>query len=600
MNELKSIRIFSPLLKIYPRAIVSIVILGFLSSLCEGLGITLFIPLLQSIESAGDRIHSNNSWIDFLDRLFSNISPDERLTIIALFIFASILFKNILSYGNNLLFAWFNARIGHHLRKEIFSQFLNVSYSFLEENESGKLINTLATETWRTTQALGVAINLVICLVTILVFTILLLLISWKLTIAVAAGLGLISILIQLVTRQVKYLGRKAVEANKNLASRMWEGFSGMKVIRAFAREKYEQKRFERSSQKVLDSFFKLDLLSGVVNPLSEVLSAALLLGIMAIAFEQNDTTLPSLLTFIFILYRLQPKVKQLDSSRVALASFISSVEDVMSLIDKSDKPYIRSGNKIFNGLQQAICLESVSFAYRHSDKLAIEDISFCIPKGKTTALVGSSGAGKSTSIGLICRFYELTEGEIYVDGCPLRELNLDSWRNRIAVVSQDVYLFSTTIRENIAYGRLEATEAEIIEAAKLANAHQFISQFPDGYDTKIGDRGMRLSGGQRQRIALARAIVRNPEILILDEATNALDSISENLIQEALNTFSQNCTVIAIAHRLSTIEQADRIIVLDRGRVIEQGSFQELLKQQGLFARLHSLQYRTVQTEVN
>ena len=267
-----------------------------------------------------------------------------------------------------------------------------------------------------------------------------------------------------------------------------------------------------------------------------------------------------------------------------------------MSFLNRSDKPYIRSGRSPLLGLKQAISFESVAFHYNPQDNLALQDISICIPQGKTTALVGPSGAGKSTIISLICRFYDVTSGEIYVDGCPLRELNLADWRSRIAIVSQDVHIFSTTVRENIAYGRLEATESEIIEAARLANAHEFISQLPQGYDTKVGDRGIRLSGGQRQRIALARAIVRNPEILILDEATNALDSISENLIQEALNTLSQNRTVIVVAHRLSTIKHADQIIVLEDGRVIEQGKLQHLLKLNGLFARLYRLQHSNVQ----
>ena len=190
-----------------------------------------------------------------------------------------------------------------------------------------------------------------------------------------------------------------------------------------------------------------------------------------------------------------------------------------------------------------------------------------------------------------------MSEGEIYVDCCSLRSLNLSDWRNQIAIVSQDVYIFNATVQENIAYGRLDATKDEIVAAAKLANAHEFITQLPQEYDTKVGDRGLRLSGGQRQRIALARAIIRNPEILILDEATNALDSISEQLIQEALNTLSQNRTVIVIAHRLSTIEQADQIIVLQEGRVIEQGTLQHLLRLDGLFAQMYKLQYGNAQT---
>ncbi len=593
----KAIRNLLPLLRLYPWAIPAIVILGFLSSLSEGLGISLFIPLLQDFIQTNSQSTSSNIFVGFINRLFVQVSPNNRLLIIALCIFGSILLKSCLSYGNAILFAWLNSRISHRLRSGIFKQLLSVSYSFLENNESGKLMNTLATETWQTSRALGVLVSLIINVCTIFVFVILLLLISWQLTLLVTIALVLISLIIQLVTREVKGLGQQSLQANKILANRMWEGFGGMKVIRAFGRESYEQERFEEASEDVSSTFLKLDVLSRVVNPLSEVLSVALLLCILAIALLQNQAALPTLLTFIFILYRLQPQVKQLDSTRVGLVALTSSVEDVMSLLDRSDKPYINSGRISFLGLQTAISFESVTFRYNSQEKPAVQDISICIPHGKTTALVGPSGAGKSTLIGLMCRFYDVTEGEIYIDNCPLQQLNLDSWRRRIAIVSQDIYMFSATVRENIAYGRLEATEDEIIAAARLANAHEFISQLPYGYDTKVGDRGVRLSGGQRQRIALARAIVRNPDILILDEATNALDSISENLIQEALNTLSQNRTVIVIAHRLSTIEQADQIIVLEEGRVIEQGNLQHLLKLNGLFAKLYHLQYRHAQT---
>lgn len=597
MKESKAIRTLLPLLKLYPWGIPAIIILGILSSFSEGLGISLFIPLLQGLDQANAQAINGNFLLRIFNQLFIHFPPNTRLIIIALCILGAVLLKNCLSYSNSILFAWLNSQIGHRLRSDIFNQFLTVNCSFLEGKESGKLMNTLATETWRTSQALGVLVNLIINICTILVFTTLLLLISWQLTILVAVSLGLISVLIQFLTRQVKSLGQQAVEANKTLGSRMWEGFAGMKIIRTFGRESYEQERFDVTSKEVRDTFFKLDMLSGIVNPLSEVLSVILLLSILVIVLLQDQTTLPTLLTFIFILYRLQPQVKQLDSGRVSLVALTSSVEDVMSLLDSSDKPYIRSGQIPFEGLQQSICFKSVTFCYNAQETPAIQDISICIPRGKTTALVGPSGAGKSTLIGLLYRFYDVTEGEIYVDDCPLQQLNLDAWRSRMALVSQDIHMFSATVRENIAYGRLEATEEEIIAAAKLANAHDFISQFPYAYETKVGDRGVRLSGGQRQRIALARAIVRNPEILILDEATNALDSIAENLIQEALNTLSQNRTVIVIAHRLSTIEQADQIIVMEEGRVSEQGNLQHLLKLNGLFAKLYQLQYRNAQT---
>lgn len=593
IKEIKVIKKLLLLLRSYRGLMIIIIILGILSSFFEGLGISLFIPLLQSVVQPSSSVAGSNFFVDFLNRIFIDISSNNRFVIIALCILVSIVVKSCIVYSNSILSAWLNARIGHRLRTKIFQQFLNVSYSFLENNESGKLMNTLASETWRTSQALSTIINLVITTFTVAIYTILLLLISWQLTLFVFVLMMIISLSIQLLTRQVKTLGEQALEANIVLAKRMWEGYGGMKVIRAFGRESYEKERFDWASNQVVNTFLKLDIISGAVQPLSDILSAVTLLLILVIALLQDQNSLPNLLTFIFILYRLQPRMNAINNSVVGLLSLTSSVDEVMSLIDYSDKPYILSGSIPFKNLEQGIYFESVSFCYNPLNKPAIQDISICIPRGKTTAIVGPSGAGKSTLIGLICRFYEISSGEIYIDNRPLRELNLTDWRNQIAIVSQDVYMFSTSVLENIAYGRLDATKQEIIAAAKLANAHEFISQLPQGYNTKVGDRGIRLSGGQRQRIALARAIVRNPEILILDEATNALDSIAEHLIQEALNILSQDRTVIVIAHRLSTIEQADQIIVLDEGRVMEQGNLQQLLESNGLFAQLYHLQYR-------
>lgn len=594
MKQNNALKILFPLLKFYPWGIPAIVTLGILASLSEGLGISLFIPFLQTLSQDPNQ-PATNSLVGFLNDLFTPIPASYRLVVIPLCIFGTVLLKNFLAYSNTIVFSWLNSRISHRLRSDIFKQLLSVSYQFLETQESGKLLNTLASETWQTSKALSVLVGILINICTIFVFVILLLLISWKLTILVGFVMVFISLFIHLFTRRIKHLGQQAVEANADLGVRMWEGLTGMRVIRAFNQELYEQKRFDRTSKQVRNIFIKLDVISGIVGPLSETLSALVLLCILAIALHQSQASLPSLLTFMFILYRVQPQVQQLDSSRVYLLSLTSSVQEVMSFIDPSDKPYIKSGNQKFVGLQQGISFESVTFHYNLSEKPALNDISIYIPKGKTTALVGPSGAGKSTIINLICRFYEVSEGEIYVDSYPLRKLNLTDWRSQIAIVSQDIHVFSTTIRENIAYGRLDATFEEIIEAAKLANADEFIQQLPEGYDTPVGDQGVRLSGGQRQRIALARAIIRNPEILILDEATNALDSISEHLIQEAINTLSQNRTVIVIAHRLSTIEKADQIIVMKQGKVVEKGDLQNLLKLNGLFSKLYSLQHQSL-----
>jgi subfamily B ATP-binding cassette protein MsbA len=265
-----------------------------------------------------------------------------------------------------------------------------------------------------------------------------------------------------------------------------------------------------------------------------------------------------------------------------------ASIQATLDFVDSRGKPYPKAGMERFGGLMRGICFEKVSFAYCGKDSLALENVDLEIAKGQTLAFVGPSGAGKSTLIHLLCRLYEPTAGHILVDGKNLDEFEFDSWREHIALVSQDVHIFNATVRENIAYGKLDASEAEIIAAARRAHAHEFIQDLPQGYDTLMGDRGLLLSGGQRQRLSIARTILRDPDILILDEATNALDPISETHIQAAIEELGQSRTVLVVAHRLSTIEKADRIVVLDQGRIAELGRFEDLLNQDGLFAALY------------
>lgn len=591
MQEAQAIRKLLPLFKLYPSAIPVIVLIGTLASLSEGLGISLFIPLLQSF-TQGETAQLP-TFLASITAIFQPFAPQTRLLMIGGLIFTSILIKSLLLYCNTLFFSWLNWRISHRLRAGIFQQLLRVSYTFLDRYPSGKFLSTLDNETWRTSQALSGLVSLIISACTVIVFGVLLLMISWQLTLLVSLMMVMISAVIQVLTRQIKQVGQQAERANALFVQRVWDGLLGMRVIRAFGREEYEQQRFEQASQQVCQSFMQLDRIQGAVNPMSEVLSTALLTCALVIAL-QDPANLPTLLTFIFMLYRLQPHVRQIDGARVNLISLSTAVNDVTSLLETENKPYIQSGHQRFWELQRAIALRGVSFRYYPQEADILQNLTLTIPQGKTTAIVGPSGAGKSTLIHLICRFYDPTAGEIWVDDQRLTDLQLADWRRQIAIVSQSVHIFSTTIRDNIAYGFLEATETEIMAAAQKAHAHEFISQLPQGYDTLVGEQGIRLSGGQRQRIALARAMIACPSILILDEATNALDSISEHLIQEAIAAFSQQCTVIVIAHRLSTIEQADQIVVMESGRIREQGSFDELLRQDQLFAHLYRLQNRS------
>jgi ATP-binding cassette, subfamily B, bacterial MsbA len=585
---LRALRALSPVLRLQPWVLAGMIMLGVLTALSEGLSISLFIPLIQN------QIGTQTAGIaGRLNAFFQGIPPEHRLLWIGLSILVCIVLKNLLSYSYLLLFQSVNASVGHRIRCGILRQLLTVSQSYLDTNGSGKMLNALATESWRVSSACTVLANMIINLCMTLIFSLLLLLISWQLTLITGCVLLMISQIIRHLTRQGKRLSAHATAANADLGQRMLETLNGMRLIRAFGRESHEQDRFDVASRKVSKAYFKLERLSGLVPPLSEVLTVSLLLCILLATALRAPGQMAVSFTFLVLLYRLQPRVKQLDADRVALDSFSASVEEVRSLLDESDKPYLRSGARMPASIEKRITFENVSFQYDSGKSAALEQVTCSINIGETTAFVGPSGAGKSSLMNLICRFYDPSSGRLLVDGVPLPELNLAWWRNQIAVVSQEVFLFNASVAENITYGKLNATREELVEAARRAHAMEFIEELPEGFETILGDRGIRLSGGQRQRLALARAFIRDPQILILDEATNSLDLISEGVVQDALEQFGRNRTVLIVAHRISTIEHADKIIVLELGRVVESGTVTQLLAAGGLFSRFYALQLR-------
>jgi ABC-type multidrug transport system fused ATPase/permease subunit len=296
------------------------------------------------------------------------------------------------------------------------------------------------------------------------------------------------------------------------------------------------------------------------------------------------------LMAFMLALIKIIPVTKRINVARGAISQYLPSLSTVSQMMYSERCKPLKTGSLRFPRLRESIVFDRVSFAY-DSRALVLKDFSLEIPYGKTVALVGSSGAGKSTVAVLVPRFYDVTSGSIYIDGEDIRNYDITSLRQRIGIVSQDTYVFNASIRDNIAYGTENSSYEEIVEAAKLANADEFIQQLPFGYDTLVGDRGVQLSGGQRQRLSISRAILRDPDILILDEATSALDSQSERLVQEALERLRQNRTVIVIAHRLSTIRNADCIVVMQEGKIVEKGSHQQLLSNQGIYWSFNTVQ---------
>lgn len=590
MKELVIARKLLPFLRIYPWSGPTVVVLGVISSLAEGLGISLLIPFLTSLEEKQldpDGVHSS---LLFFYQLLEGVNPTVKPFAIATFIVGTILLKVLFAYLCTLQVNWLNSRIIHRLRCKAFNQLMNLGQEFWDGYRGGDILNTLNQQILDIGEAINYFIWMVVNLCMIATFTAFLLIISWPLTLLAALVLGLISFLVKRLTYRMEAFGERSLTADIHLQRSALEAINGIRTIRAFGREGYTQNQFSRVSKQVRDATFRREMLLALVEPVFEGLAVVLLVGLMLITVW-TSISLPVLITMIFMLYRLQPQVKQLDFNRTNLLAVSSSLAKLRAFLDTTDKPYIHSGAVPYGGLKDGITLRSVSFTYDAKDSHALQDVSMTIRRGETTALVGPSGSGKSTLISLICRFYDLSDGQIEVDGQPIASLALADWRNSIALVSQDIYIFSTTIADNIAYGRMGATRTDIIAAAKQANAHDFICKLPKGYDTLAGDQGVRLSGGQKQRIAIARAILREPDILILDEATNALDSLSENLIQDALYRLSQGRTVIIIAHRLSTIEHADQIVVFKDGQIAESGTFADLLSKQGLFSQMYQVQ---------
>ena len=585
-SSLAALRLLRPLLAAHPLAVVLVVTLGVLASAAEGIGITLFIPLVQSIEPQS----SPGGLPSVLTGVVEAIPAERRFVVLPLLIFAAIVVKSILLYADHAVVSRMFADVGARLRSRVFDRLLTVDWGEFEHADSGTLVTLLASESWRAAQAVQLFLVILVHLCTIVVFVALLLLISWRLTIALVIGLLAVSGLVRWMSAGAAHTGRVSVQANARLGERMWETLAGMRMVRAFGAEDYERARFAAASTEVRRTFLRLDLLTGVVGPSAEALHAALVLTIIVVALRDRGA-LPALLAFAVLVYRLQPQLRMFETARAALLGLLGAVRDIRAYIDAAAEQGAAAPTvpATLPDLGGDLIIEHVSFHYPGEAKPVVQNVSFRIARGRVTAIVGASGAGKTTLLHLLCRFYDPSSGTIAVGDVPLARLDPAAWRRHIGFVGQDTFLFNTSVRENIAYGRREASDEEIEAAARQAHAHDFILELPAGYATVVGDRGTRLSGGQRQRIALARALVRRPDFLILDEATNALDGISEHLVRRSIQAARGSCTIVIVAHRLDAILDADHVIVLDAGRLVEEGPLAALLGREGTFRRLYS-----------
>lgn len=566
---------------------VAVLALGALTALLEGLSLLLFIPLIQALSETA----STSTFVEqTFASLLGELSAEEAIVVSVVFLCLLVLAKNAAAFSGLWVSRYTEGLAAHRLRVKIFEQTLSSCIDYRPGIRRSDIVTTLAENSWMVARVLGLSYRLAISVSKILLFGALLALISVKLLLFSALFLGLAAVAVRFATRRASAVGEEVVRDNKAFGLHLWERVQALQLIRSFGREADESAAMERLSERVRRRLLRLDLLWGTPGPLTEVAILLLISGIILVA-QRVEVGLASLAAFLTLLYRTQAPARELMEGRVAIEGMAAGVADVEALIEQTREPFLSDGEKEAPLLQHGISLQQVTFSYNPCDPDVLKDLNLFIHAGQTTAIVGRSGAGKSTLLALLCRFFDPVHGGILVDGVPLEQLKLASWRSQISLMSQDVQLFNETVSANIAYAKPGASEEAILLAARIAGADDFIKELPDKYDTVVGDRGLRLSGGQRQRLALARTILRNSDILLLDEATNALDVELEQAFQEALATYSRGRTVIVIAHRLSTVLRADQVIVLQEGRVIERGRPAELLRSNGRFEELYDLQ---------
>jgi len=581
-------------IKRFPYRLALVFLFSMLAAVFEGFGISFLLAFLQTlVNSNAQPFRTGIDWVD-ISILGVNTSELSQLYRVSSLILLSTLLRVVFSYLSTISAERISIQMVSNLYKLIFEQLQALSLRFYSQVQAGEILNTLASETTGVRRFVSSLSNILSRTTVIIAYAFMSIKISWQLTIISVLLFSLVGVGLSTLNKRIRQASFPESVARGKLTATAAEFINGIRTVQAFATQDFERKRFYQACDGVSVAASNSIVRFAAVRPIAESTATIILISIiivgMSVYVPNGSLQVASLLTFVFVLIRTAPAVQEVSGRFSELSNLQGAVKNIENLLETNDKPYLPHGHTQFKGLKQAIEFASVDFGYT-LDEPVLSRIRLTISKGETVALVGASGAGKSTLADLLARFYDPTRGKILFDGVDLREFDITSVRNRMAIVSQDTFIFNTSIRNNIAYGLEGVNDKDVLEAAQLANALEFVQALPEGLDTVLGDRGVRLSGGQRQRIAIARAILRNPEILILDEATSALDSVSERLIQKSLEELTVGRTVIAIAHRLSTIMRADKVVVMEQGCIIEQGTYQELLTLRGKLWKYHQMQ---------
>ena len=535
-------------------------------------------------------------WIikDMIDKVLAE-KDMVMLNLICVGIVVVFLLRGIFYYGQSYLVSFIGQKVIIDVREVMFRKFQRMPMAYFDRHQTGEVMSYITNDVAAIQSALVDQLIEMVTEGSILIGSLVMMIVlDWKLSILTLVIIPLVGQAMKIFGRKIKRNGTVIQERMADITSLLQESVSSIRVVKSFVRENYEIKRFCRQNELNFQAVMKNVQLTSLLTPSVEFLAAisvTVIIWFGGYEVVNGEMTAGALVAFLTYAVNLANPVKRLSRVYGNLQRAMAAVDRVFAVIDLKETIADKPDAKELPKVKGHVTFDHVSFEYKKGVP-ALSDVSLEVKPGQMIAFVGPSGAGKSTIANLIPRFYEVTSGSISIDGFDIRDVTVASLRGQIGIVPQETMLFSTTVRENIRYGRLDATDEEVEQAAKAANADGFIRELPNGYDTKIGERGLNLSGGQRQRMAIARAILKNPQILILDEATSALDTESEKIVQAALDKLMVGRTSFVIAHRLSTIFNADQIYVIDNGHIKEHGTHEELLKLGGLYSYLYNIQF--------
>lgn len=540
-------------------------------------------------------------WIvrDVIDKVFQNKDSD-LLNLISLGIVVIFFARGIFYYGQSYLMNYVGESIVIDVRGIVYRKLMTLSTHFFDTNKLGTIMSYVTNDVAALQGAMVANSIEIITETSVLIGSVgAMVYLDWKLTLFTFCTFPVVLFFMDFFGKKIRKSGHRIQQATADITSILQETLAATRVVKSFVREPYEIARFDQQNKANFYANMKSAKLMGTLSPVIEFIAA---LGVTAIIWFGGrsviggDITAGSLVAFLVYAINISNPIKRIARVLGSIQKALAAAERVFYIMDLTDTIPQKPDAITLPSVEGNVEFRHVSFAYNKGETI-LHDVSFSAKPGQAIALVGPSGAGKSTVASLLPRFYDVTEGAIFVDGHDVRDVTLASLREQVGIVPQETNLFNDTVYNNILYGRLDATRDEVIAAAKAANADEFIQQLPKGYDTQLGDRGVNISGGQRQRISIARAILKNPRILILDEATSALDTESERIVQEALDRLMVGRTSFVIAHRLLTIQNAAKIIVLDKGSIVEEGTHQQLMAKHGLYAHLHDIQFKENQT---